>query len=86
MEDRSQVIFVNGVEVSGFNNGVTNIAFSTARYVPVNGQDGKPEVGVEQYISANLRMDLFCVQQLHGILGDILAQQTTPAKKASEVN
>ena len=85
MEDRSQVIFVNGVAVSGFNNGVTNLAFSTASYVPGTDAAGNPCVDVKEFISANLRMDLFCVQQVHDTLGKILEEQTKPPKK-SEVN
>jgi hypothetical protein len=36
-----QVIFVNTVAVSGFNNGICNFAFSTANFLP---KDGKVDV------------------------------------------
>ena len=70
------VIFVNSVAVSGHGNGVCNFAFTTAAYLP---QDGK--VVPAEFISANLRMDLYCAQQLHDSLANILAQQTKPAPK-----
>ncbi len=73
------VVFVNSVAVSGFGNGVCNFAFSTAQYLP---KDGKVEVA--EIITANLRMDLLCAQQLHDSLASILAQQVKPAK--GEVN
>ena len=81
MQDKSEVTFVNSVAVSGFGNGVLNIAFSTAAYTPVVDDVGKPIVAVNEFISANLRMDLFCAQQLHDSLASILAQQTKPATK-----
>lgn len=84
MENKSEVVFVNSVAVSGFSNGVVNLAFSTAKYIPGVDGDGKKVVEIAEYISANLRMDLYCVQQLHDSLAGILAQQTKPAPK--EVN
>lgn len=79
--DDNKVTFVNSVAVSGFNNGICNFAFTTASYVPGKDKDGKPVVDVAEFISANLRMDLFCAQQLHDSLASILAQQTKPAPK-----
>jgi hypothetical protein len=73
------VQFVNSVAVSGFLNGVINIGFTTAQYLP---NDGK--VALAEVVTANLRMDLYCAQQLHDSLAGILAQQTKPAK--TEVN
>lgn len=81
MQDKSEVVFVNSVAVTGFANGVCNIAFSTARFTPSVDQSEKPIVAVDEYVSANLRMDLFCVQQLHDSLASILAQQTKPAPR-----
>ncbi len=72
------IVFVNSVAVSGFLNGVINVGFSTARFLP--SKDGKVEVA--EAITANLRMDLLCAQQLHDSLASILAQQTEPAKKS----
>lgn len=85
MEDKSQVIFVNSVAVSGFGNGICNFAFSTARYTPKADGD-QTIVAVDEYISANLRMDLFCAQQLHDSLAKIIAQQTKPGPTKTEVN
>lgn len=68
------VIFVNSVAVSGFGNGICNFAFSTAQFLPT--ADGK--VHLAEIITANLRMDLLCAQQLHDSLASILAQQTKP--------
>lgn len=79
------VIFVNSVVQAGFANGIYNVAFSTARYIPqpdpndLTGQ--KMVASVAEFISANLRMDLFCMQQLHESIGSILAQQTKPTQK-----
>jgi hypothetical protein len=70
------IVFVNSTIVSGFLNGVVNLAFSTAQYLP---EDGK--VVASEVVTAQLRMDLFCAQQLHDSLASILAQQTAPAKK-----
>ncbi len=84
MTDKCPIIFVNSVAVSGFLNGNVNVAFSTAAYVPGKDADGRAVVDVAEFISANLRMDLFCAQQLHDSLASILAQQTKPAAK--EVN
>lgn len=80
MDDKSQIVFVNSVAVSGFSNGVLNFAFSTAGFIP-KVEDGKTTVDVAEFISANLRMDLYCAQQLHDSLASILAQQTKPAPK-----
>ena len=81
------VVFVNSVAVSGFLNGNLNVAMATAHFVPSVDKDGKPDgkVDVAETITVNLRMDLFCAQQLHDSLASILAQQTKPAAK-SEVN
>ncbi len=86
MTDNCPITFVNSIAVSGHANGICNFAFSTARYTPSIDSDGKGIVSVDEYISANLRMDLFCAQQLHDSLANILAQQTKPAPAKSEVN
>lgn len=80
------VQFVNSIAVSGFLNGIINVAFNTAQFIPewsAGTLTGK--VDVAEVITANLRMDLHCAQQLHDSLASILAQQTKPAAK-SEVN
>jgi hypothetical protein len=79
MDNKTEVTFVNSVAVSGFLNGICNFCFTTAQYLP---DDGK--VVLAEVVTANLRMDLHCAQQLHDSLASILAQQTNPAK--TEVN
>jgi hypothetical protein len=67
------IVFFNSVAVSGFCNGILNIGFSTAQFLPT--KDGK--VDLAETITANLRMDLLCAQQLHDSLAKILEQQTS---------
>ena len=87
MDDRSEVVFVNAVEQTGFANGIFNVSFSTARFTPTLDRDtGKEVSSVNPYISANLRMDLFCVQQLHGILTEVLAKQTKASPKPTSMD
>ncbi len=74
------VIFVNSLAVRGFNNGNVNLAFSTAQFLPET-VDGKTQVSTQEVITANLRMDLFCAQQVYEALGKIIQEQTAPAKK-----
>ena len=78
------VTFVNSLAVRGFGNGIVNLAFSTAQFLPET-VDGKAQVSAQEVITANLRMDLYCAQQVYEALGKIIAEQTSPAKK-SEVN
>lgn len=83
MTDKTPIVFVNSVAVSGFLNGIINTAFATAQFIPSVDGTGKPtgKVDVSEVITANLRMDLHCAQQLHDSLASILAQQTKPAAK-----
>jgi hypothetical protein len=74
------VTFVNSVLVSGHLNGVCNFGFGTAQFLPTES-DGKTKVVPAEFITVNLRMDLYCAQQLHDSLASILAQQTKPAAK-----
>jgi hypothetical protein len=74
------IVFVNSVAVSGFLNGICNFCFTTAQFIA--NDDGK--VSPSEVITANLRMDLLCAQQLHDSLASILAQQVKPSK--GEVN
>jgi hypothetical protein len=71
------VTFVNSVLVSGFLNGIVNLSFSTAQFIP----DGDGKVKPAEILTANLRMDLYCAQQIHDSLANILEQQTKPAAK-----
>lgn len=78
------VIFVNSLAVRGFANGVLNLAFSTAQFLPET-TGGETIVGAQEIITANLRMDLFCAQQVYAALGAIIEQQTKPVAK-TDVN
>lgn len=76
------IVFVNSLTVSGFQNGVLNLSFSTAPFLPLPPDpDGKVKVSTQEIITANLRMDLFCAQQVHGAIGKILADQAPPTAK-----
>jgi hypothetical protein len=79
------VIFVNSLAVRGFGNGIVNLAFSTALFLP-DMVDGKVQVTSQEVITANLRMDLYCAQQVYEALGKIIQEQTKPAPSKSEVN
>jgi hypothetical protein len=77
------VVFTTSLAVRGFSNGIVNLALNQAQFLPEE-IDGKVQVTTQEVIVANLRMDLFCAQQVYEALGKILAEQTKPAK--SEVN
>jgi hypothetical protein len=65
------VIFVNDVTGIGFLNGVINLTLSTALFTPQGSQ-----VETDLVVASRLRMDLFCAQQLHGLLGKIIEENT----------
>jgi hypothetical protein len=71
---RTPVLFVNHVVGSGHLNGVANITLATANFMP--RPDGT--VDPELVVSARLRMDMYCAQQLHAALGAILEQNLQP--------
>ena len=72
------VTFVNEVAAAGFLNGVINLTMAVARFDPV-GTDVVPA----SIIAARLRMDLYCAQSLHALLGKIIEQNTKgPAQPA----
>jgi hypothetical protein len=76
MDDKKcDIVFVNSLAVSGFSNGIINLAFATARFVPEENEDGV-NVVLDEFISANLRMDLFCAQQLRDRLDAIIEENT----------
>jgi hypothetical protein len=80
------VIFTTSLAVRGFNNGVVNLALQQAQFLPEN-VDGKVQVTAQEVIVANLRMDLFCAQQVYEAIGKILEDQTKPMPPSkSEVN
>jgi hypothetical protein len=76
--DKCPVTYVSTPAVSGFSNGVVNVAFTTAQFIPEQkGADVVVEVA--EYVSANLRMDLRCAQLLHDALTKILDANVKPA-------
>lgn len=78
MKDAPEVIFVNSLAVCGFLNGVLNLGFTTAQFLPRQTSDGAV-VDAAETMTANLRMDLVCAQQMHEHLGRIIEQNTKPA-------
>lgn len=78
---RCPVTFATGLSVRGFQNGIINLALSCAQFLP-DEVDGKVQVTAQEVIVANLRMDLFCAQQVYEAIGKILADQTKPVDKA----
>ncbi len=72
------LILVNAIELSGHNNGVVNMLFSRAVFIPLSDK-----VEAEKVYPLDLRFDLFCAQQMHDALSKILAEQTKPAKMDS---
>lgn len=77
MENKSEVVFVTGLATWGFLNGVINVAFTTAQFLPeVQGEEVK--VISADIISANLRLDLNVAQQLRDVLDGIIEQQIKP--------
>lgn len=83
MEIKADVVFVTELEVSGFLNGVVNMAFSTAQFVPSKDDDDRPVVAPEAVITANLRFDLRLAQVIHDRLGEIIETQTKPQPKVT---
>lgn len=69
---RVPVIFTNQLCGAGHLNGVVNLTFATARFSPQ--PDGK--IDPDLVISARLRMDLFCAEQLYAQLGLVIQQMT----------
>ena len=70
--------FVNSVAISGFLNGNVNLALATIHWFPVEGDDGKLAVSAKEEIAVDLRLDLYCAQQLHDALGRIIEANTAP--------
>lgn len=74
---KPEVIYVNRLAAWGFVNGVLNVAFSTAQFLPVQEGD---EVVVQpaEVVTANLRFDLVVAQQLRDALDGIIEANTKP--------
>lgn len=66
------VVFANSVIGSGHLNGVINITLGTARFSPTH--DGK--IATDLVISARLRLDMACAEQLAAQLGKLIEQMT----------
>lgn len=75
---KPEVTFVTNLAVSGFLNGVVNVAFSTAQFLPGEVEGDKVKVLMAEEITANLRFDLYVAQQLHAALGKIIDENTKP--------
>lgn len=65
---RVGTVFVNQLVGSGHLNSVVNCTFATANFSPNNEGGIDPDL----VITARLRMDLFCAQQLYERLGAII--------------
>lgn len=63
-------VFVNSVCNSGHLNHVVNITFATALFTPSDNNKVDPDM----IVTARLRMDLVCAQQLHECLDRIMKQ------------
>jgi hypothetical protein len=81
---KPEVVFVNNLSAWGFLNGVLNLAFSTAQFLPQVVEDEENEgqyvtkVMTAEVVTANLRMDLLAAQQLRSALDQIIEANTKP--------
>jgi predicted membrane-bound mannosyltransferase len=77
------VILVNNLAVSGFLNGVINLAFSTSQFIPVMQETSPGEfeavVDAADVVTINMRMDLWLAQQVRDRLNALIEQNTKPA-------
>jgi hypothetical protein len=81
MDNKAEVVFVNDLEVSGFVNGVVNMAFSTLQFVPdtqVVDDEVKLVIEPMPVITANLRFDLRLAQIMRDRLDQIIEENTKP--------
>lgn len=84
MEVKADVAYVTELEVSGFLNGVINMAFSTAQFIPevVLGEPGSDTarmvVAPAPVITANLRFDLRLAQVIRDRLDELIEENTKP--------
>jgi hypothetical protein len=74
---KPEVVFVNSLSAWGFLNGVLNLAFSTAQFLPQE-VDGETKVVTAEVVTVNMRMDLFAAQQLRDALDSIIEANTKP--------
>lgn len=71
-------LYVNQLVVWGHQNGVLNLKFATARFSAELGT-GNTRVSPDLCVTCDLRMDLWCAQQLRDRLTEIIEQNTAPA-------
>ena len=71
---RLSPVFVNQVVGQGILNGVVNLTLGTFNFSPTADGTIDPDLA----ITARLRMDIVCAQQLHAVLGNILDQALKP--------
>ncbi len=76
---KPDVTFVNDVSVSGFLNGNVNLSLTQFVWVAVVPDEGKPVVKLEGNTVVDLRMDLYCAQQIRDALDAIIQKHTKPA-------
>jgi hypothetical protein len=77
MEKEVPITYVTGIATYGFLNGIINVAFTTARWLP---REVEEEVKIVPYlaITADLRLDLNVAQELYKALGDLIEANTKP--------
>lgn len=78
------VVYVSTPAVTGFANGVFNVAFTTAQFIPKFNDAGGAQVEVAEVVTANLRMDLRCAQLLHDAISKVLADNVKPDAPAEK--
>lgn len=80
MTDRADPTFVNTLQVSGFLNGVINLAFSTAKWYPAPDPDDPDSriVKVHEPITADIRMDLNTAIATRDALDRIIEANSKP--------
>lgn len=86
MAKEVRATYVTGLATYGFLNGIINVAFTTARWMPrpIETEDGiETKILTEIEVTADLRMDLLLAQQLHQALGAMIDEHTKPMPKAS---
>lgn len=76
-------IYVSNIGVRGFANGICNLSLTTTKFIPTSmihpiGADDEDSVTPIIEIAVDLRMDLFCAQQIRDALDAILETQTKP--------
>lgn len=76
-KEDADVVYVTNLAVNGFLNGIVNLCFTTAHFLPMQ-REGETVVVTAETVSANLRFDLNVAQQIHDALGRILEDHVKP--------